>query len=107
MTLHGTRKNMGCAIQKDGNALLIATYGEWDSHKEGSAHMKLIALVPEKIEVEQRKGLSGPESAAQGQSQSIVKGKDGKDEYWYGPTTPRTGWSAIPSVPDLERNAGK
>ncbi len=106
ITIDGARKNMGCALRSGVDALELATYGEWNT-KEGGAHLKLLVIVPEKIEVEQRKGLSGPQSAAQGQSQNLVKGKDGKDEYWYGPASPRTGWSAIPSVPDSERTAGK
>jgi hypothetical protein len=81
MTLNRLRKEMGCAVQEAEGAILISTYGEWDSHKEGGTQMKLVVNLPDQILTEQRKGLSG----------SALK----------------FGWTPIPSVPDPDRVASK
>jgi hypothetical protein len=108
MTVRGARKNMGCATHGEGASLVIATFGEWDSHIEGGAYMKIVALVPQVVEVEQRKGLSGPESAGQGKNgESSAIPKDAPDEYWYSSTSPADGWSTVASVPDPDRTASK
>jgi hypothetical protein len=54
MSIHGARKTMGCAVRVEGDSLVVATYGEWASRKEGGAHMKLVAVIPDGVEVEQR-----------------------------------------------------
>jgi hypothetical protein len=108
MSIREARKNMGCAVRMEGVSLGIATYGEWDSRKEGGAHMKLIAMVPEGVEVEQRKGLSGPDSAGrEWHGQYLTKPKDAQGGWWYGPASPADGWVAVPAAPDPERTAGK
>jgi hypothetical protein len=108
MNLQGARKNMGCAIRADGDAFVVATYGEWDSRKEGGASMKLVVVVPDGVEVEQRKGLSGPDSTGrEWQGQYLTKPKDAQGGYWYGPASPAEGWTALPAVPDPERTAAK
>jgi hypothetical protein len=58
MSIRDERKNMGCAVKRDGADLLVATFGEWDSHIEGGTKITVLACVPEGVEVEQRKGLS-------------------------------------------------
>lgn len=106
MSIRDARKNMGCAVKADGDDLLLATFGEWDSRIEGGTHMKLVAYVPEGIEVEQRKGLSGEDSAGQEwHGQYLTKPKDAKGGYWYGPASPSEGWEAVPDVPDPDRTA--
>lgn len=89
MSIHEARKEMGCATRVDGDVIMLATFGEWDSHIEGGATMKLIVIIPQEIDVERRKGLSGPKSAANSD----------------GPAPTADGWSAIPSVADPERTA--
>jgi hypothetical protein len=92
----------------DDDALVIATYGDLDSQSEGGTQVKLVAIVPDGVEVEQRKGLSGPERAGQErQGQKLTKPKDAKDGYWYGTASPAKGWTAIPTVPDADRSASK
>jgi hypothetical protein len=99
---------MGCAVRSEGDALVVATYGEWDSHIEGGAHMKLVAVVPDGFAVEHRKTLSGPDSAGhERHGQHRAKPKDAQDGYWYGPSSPAEGWTAVPSVPDPAREAGR
>jgi hypothetical protein len=106
MSIRDARKNMGCAVRADGDNLLLATFGEWDSHIEGGTRMKLVAYVPEGVEVEQRKGLSEEDSAGQEwHGQYLTKPKDAKGGYWYGPASPSEGWEAVPDVPDPDRTA--
>jgi hypothetical protein len=103
MSIRDARKNMGCAVKTGGGYLLIATFGEWDSHIEGGTRMKLVVDVPEGLEVEQRKGLSGEDSAGhERHGQHLTKPKGG---YWYGPAAPAEGWTAVPDVPDPDRTA--
>lgn len=90
MSIHEQRKKMGCAIKTDDKVLLVATYGEWDSRIEGGAFIELVAFVPVRVEVEQRKGLSGPDSAGRGKQTSLAEG-----------------WAAVPSVPNPSRTADK
>lgn len=80
MSIRDARKNMGCAVKAEEGALVVATFGEWDSHIEGGTFMRMIAVIPEGMELEQRKGLSGENSAGDG-------------------------WTAIPDVPDRNRTA--
>jgi len=106
MSIRGARKNLGCAVKVDGDSLVVATFGEWDSQIEGGTHMYLVALLPEGMELEQRKGLSGPESAGQQWSgQYLTKPNDAKDGYWYGPASPAVGWAAVSAAPDPDRTA--
>jgi hypothetical protein len=105
MSIREARKNMGCAVKLEGDALVVATFGEWDSI-EGGAHIRLVALVPEGVELEQRKGLSGPDSAGrEWQGQYLTKPKDAQRGYWYGPASPADGWTAVPAVPDPDHRA--
>jgi hypothetical protein len=106
MSIRDARKNMGCAVKVEGDDLLLATFGEWDSHIEGGTRMKLVAEVPEGIDVEQRKGLSGEDSVGrEWHSEYLSKPKDAKGGYWYGPASPAEGWRAVPDVPDPDRQA--
>jgi len=105
MGVRDARMNMGCATKVEGNGLVIATFGEW-SNIEGGADIKLVAEVPGGLTVEQREGLSGATSAARGwQGVKVTKPADAKSGYWYGPTTPAPGWSAVPDEPDPDRTA--
>ncbi len=108
MSIRGARKNMGCAVQVEEDSLVVATYGEWESRIEGGAHMKLLVIVPDGVEIEQRKGLSGPGSAGrEWHGQYLTKPKDAQGGYWYGPASPADGWTAVPAVPDGTRTASK
>jgi hypothetical protein len=106
MSVRHGRKNMGCAVRAEGDALVIATFGEWDSHIEGGAGMKLMAFVPEGLVVERRAGLSGENSAGRGQHGAFVARPEGaRGGHWYGPATPAPGWTAVPDEPDPDRTA--
>jgi hypothetical protein len=105
-SIRDARKNMGCSVKAEEGALVIATFGEWNSHIEGGAYMRMIAVLPEGLELEQRKGLSGEDSAGrEWHGQWLTKSKDAKGGYWYGPASPAEGWTAIPDVPDNDRTA--
>ncbi|HTU21662.1 MAG TPA: hypothetical protein VMG10_26735 [Gemmataceae bacterium] len=108
MSIRGARKNMGCAVKAEGDALSVATFGEWDSHIEGGAFMGLLFVVPDGLEVRREAGLSGAKSAGRAWDGAyLTKPEDAKDGYWYGPASPASGWSAVPDVPDTERRAGE
>jgi hypothetical protein len=103
MSIRQARKNMGCAVQMEKDALVVATFGEWHS-KEGGADMKLLIVVPQGIEIEQRAGLSGVSSIGrEWKGKYLTNPVEVKEGYWYGPATPGEGWEAIASVPDHER----
>jgi hypothetical protein len=106
MSISGARKNMGCAVRTEGTALIVATFGEWDSHIEGGTFMRLVAIIPEGTEVEERPGLSGEKSAGrEWHGFYLTKPKDAQGGYWYGPASPAEGWAAVPDVPDPDRTA--
>lgn len=108
MSIRDARKNMGCAVKVEANALVVATFGEWDSQIEGGAHMRLVAVVSEGVQVEQRKELSGPDSAGrEWHGQYLTRPKDAKGGYWYGPASPADGWTALPAIPDPDRTANE
>jgi hypothetical protein len=75
MSIRDARKKMGCAVKREGDALVIAAYGESDAHSEGGAHVRIVAIVPLNVEIEWRGGLSGP-------------------------TNPAKEWTAVPDAPD-------
>ena len=106
MGIADARANMGCAVKTDGDVLAVATFGEWDSHIEGGADMQLVVVVPQGVEVEQREGLSGPDSAGSdriGRNMTDHRGATGG--YWYGAAAPAEGWQAVLTVPDPGRTA--
>jgi hypothetical protein len=106
MSIRTARKNMGCAVKDEDGALILATFGEWDSHIEGGASMGIEILVPEGIEVEQRSRLSGGASAGrEWKGAYLTKPKEVKEGWWYGPASAAEGWKAVPDVPDPLRRA--
>ncbi|MBA4192613.1 MAG: hypothetical protein C0467_31985 [Planctomycetaceae bacterium] len=88
------REVMGCAVKVDGESLVIATYGEWDCI-EGGTSVKLVAMVPNGLAVEQRKGLSGRDSSTL---------KDWQAGYLGRVKNPQ-GWQLVCTVPDPARTA--
>jgi len=105
MSIRDARKNMGCAVKAEGDALVVATFGEFHTI-EGGASMKLVAVVPEGLAVEQRPGLSGHASAGrEWHGTYLTKPADAKGGYWYGPASPADGWKGVPDEPDPDRTA--
>jgi hypothetical protein len=107
MSIRTERKDMGCAVKEEDDVTLVfATFGEWNSHKEGGSQIAILILVPEGIDVEQRSGLSGESSAGRvWHGQYLTKPKNVQEGWWYGPASPAEGWKAIPDVPDRGRHA--
>lgn len=107
LSVRDARREMGCAMKFEDGALTIATFGEWDSHVEGGASMKLVFVVPEAVVVETRAGLSGERSAAMQPHRGIVltESTTAPGRSWYGPTSREGSWAAIPTVPDPQRTA--
>ncbi len=103
MTLLGVRKNMGCVSKIEGDALLVATLGEWDSHIEGGATMKLMVIVPNNVEVEFRKGLSGEDSVGHRANRIVEEREFYEDDRTW--KFPARGWTPIPDMPDPDRVA--
>ncbi|MBO0697929.1 MAG: hypothetical protein J2P46_06025 [Zavarzinella sp.] len=105
MSIREARKNMGCAVKAEEDGLVLATFGEFRTI-EGGASMKLVAVVPEGLKIEQRKGLSGHDSAGrEWHGTYLTKPADAKGGYWYGPASPAGGWRAVPDDRDPDRTA--
>jgi hypothetical protein len=66
MSIRQVRHHMGVARKTEGNKVVIATFGEWDSDIEGGAFMRLLIRVPDGVTVERRAGLSGEASPGRG-----------------------------------------
>jgi hypothetical protein len=64
VTIARERKEMGCAWARNGDEILIGTFGEYKLDGHGGADVKLIMHVPEGVEVITRKNLSGRECIA-------------------------------------------
>jgi hypothetical protein len=105
MSIRQARNYMGCAVQVEKTALVIATFGEWDSHIEGGARIKVLFVVPKGVEIEKRSKLSGENSVCSRAWEGgyLTKPVEVKEGYWYGPASPAEGWKAVKAVPDLER----
>jgi hypothetical protein len=105
MSIKHARNHMGCAVQVEKAALVIATFGEWDSHIEGGARMKVLFVVPKGVEIQERPKLSGEDSICSPAWKGgyLTKPVEVKEGYWYGPASPAEGWKAVKAVPDLER----
>jgi hypothetical protein len=101
MSIRDARYNMGCAVKTEGDTLVVATFGEWDSRIEGGASMKLVAEVPEGVEVVRREELSGPDSRGrEWKGPWLTTPAAAKGGYWYGPASPAGGWLAVQAEPD-------
>jgi hypothetical protein len=99
--------------------LLIGTFGEF-GFLEGSVSMRLLVLVPPKVEVEQRVGLIGGyggRAASERDPKAInptrddpkpalTKSEVGTPLRWLPPAV-EYGWHEIPAVADTEWRAGK
>ncbi len=101
MGLGSTRKFMGVATRVDSGNLLVATFGEWDSHIEGGASVSLLIEVPAGFGVERRSDLSGEDSLAHVGMEPRRVDESG----WYGPTAPGPGWTRLALKHDPERRA--
>jgi hypothetical protein len=87
-SIRDIRKRMGCVSRKDGQTLLIATYGYYE-HKHGGASLNLLVKVPAGLRVEKRNSLS---SLQGGGKEAPARPK--------GPSTLGPGWEPIPDTPD-------
>ena len=104
MTRRGVRKYMGCAVKNESGTLVVATHGEWHSHIEGLADMRLVAIVPKAVQCEHRTGLSGPDRVATERKRDFAGGHD-QDGYWYTSASLAKGWTAVTDIPDPDRTA--
>ena len=88
--------------------MTVATFGEWDSHIEGGADIKLIAVVPSGLTVERRNDLSGGKSAATRSKENETPRSDStaiSENDWWGRTSLADGWSELSTVPDRRQTA--
>jgi hypothetical protein len=106
MSIRLARKNMGCALQIEKDGLVVATFGEWDSHIEGGANMNVLFVLPKGHELEKRAKLSGENSVGrEWNGKYLTKPREVTEGYWYGPSIPGVGWEAIATIPDQDRKA--
>ncbi|MCP4614155.1 MAG: hypothetical protein GY845_36175 [Planctomycetes bacterium] len=111
MHIRDAREYMGIALREEKDAILVATFGEWDSHVEGGASIRVFVCVPEKMELKTVKQLSGEESKAyfdeDGSWMKLMDSPQFKKCYWYGAITPKEGWHKIETQPDMKHRAKK
>jgi hypothetical protein len=111
MHIRDAREYMGIASREEKDAIFIATFGEWDSHVEGAASIRILLCVPEKVELKKAERLSGEESKAHfnedGSWIKLIDSPQFKKCYWYGAITPKEGWNRIETQPDLEHRLRK
>jgi hypothetical protein len=84
------RRNMGVAFRAgEGGVVEIATFGEWDSHIEGGAAIRVHVSLPKDTAYDfsdlSARGHSPPENGP---------------GYWYAAGAPDVGWTRIPSWTD-------
>jgi hypothetical protein len=97
---------MGVAYRREGDSIILGTFGEWDSHIEGGTGIRLRVAVPDGITVKRAPRLSGPESEAYSHDPESWVGLTDSPEfkkcYWYGPLGPSHGWHVIETQPDQD-----
>lgn len=98
LDIREVRKKMGCMLKPEGNKLVVATYGEWDSGKEGGTTMKVLLVVPKGIQVEGRRGLR----SRAWEGGYLTRPIDASKGYWCGPAAQVDTWMAVRAVPDSE-----
>ena len=111
MHIRDAREYMGIASREEKDAVFIATFGEWDSHIEGGAWIRMFICVPDKVELKKANRLSGEESKAYFDQDSawmkLMDSPQFKKCYWYGAITPKEGWHRIETQPDIEHRVRK
>lgn len=109
MHIRDAREYMGIVTREENNAMIIATYGEWDSHIEGGSSIRLLMRVPDSIKSEKKKQLSGENSLAHYDDDpnwmKLIDSPEFKKCYWYGPIKPKEGWEKIETQPDKKHRA--
>ncbi len=95
--IHFERHKMGCAYRHDGEAMTLATWGEYYGKEEGGATISLAVVVPPGLKVEMKKGLSGPDNPVEVQD-PIFDSLQSKE--W------QAGWLHVKEVPDKSLGAG-
>lgn len=103
MSIRHVRDRMGCAVKREDDTVMLATFGEWTLRAEGGAHLRLVALVPAGVELERRNGLSGPESAATDRGGLVLDADgEGPAEHVHAADGLAEGWRPLPDRPDPE-----
>ncbi|MHC4477214.1 MAG: hypothetical protein ACYTEL_16330 [Planctomycetota bacterium] len=106
MHIRDARKYMGCAYRIDGRSMVIATYGEWDSHIEGGSSIRMLFIVPKGLSVKKEEGLSGENSMGHATDPELLidmmDSPEFKKCFWYGPVGPGDGWTKIETSVDTE-----
>ena len=102
------RRNLGLATTDDGTTLVVGTYGEFDTHKEGSASLQLFVRVPKTLAVRASDSLAGEHSEPgrwPHDEASVRAAEAGRVGYWYAAVNPLQGWSRVKLVDDAQRIA--
>src|SRR5262249_21307570 len=100
MSIRTARGYIACAVEHEGEAHGLASFGEWGS-KEGGAYIKVVAIVPEDLQVEAAEQSSREHDGDGNQNGGyLTKPKEVTDGYWYGAASPSDGWTRISNEPD-------
>lgn len=106
MSAASVRRNLGLATKEEGAALVLSTYGEFDTHIEGGAQIALYLRVPAGVAVTLRHALFGDDApAAKWPASDTANPKEdaGRVGYWYAPVNPAPGWKALALQDDAQR----
>ncbi len=99
LRIEKARDYFGVASRKEGDALVLGTYGEWSSI-EGGAYVRMLVVVPEEIVVLKRADLSGENSRAKPPDDNsglaaLIDSPEFRRCYWYTAISPAPGWTRV------------
>ena len=90
--ISATRGLMGVAFRASGQAVALATFGDWGTDESGG-RVRLCLLVPTDMEVQRRPDLSGLKGMANGHNIGEIGPGVGR---------PKAGWTIIATDPNVE-----
>ncbi|HYV39250.1 MAG TPA: TIGR03067 domain-containing protein [Gemmataceae bacterium] len=113
------RNRLGCAVKLEKGAILIGSWGEY-GFLEGAVAMRLLIMVPPKVDVERQVGLIGGYGGRAAQDRApeminptrddpkpaLTKTKKDTPDCWLPPTA-EDGWHEIPAVTDTSRRVSE
>jgi hypothetical protein len=104
MSIWTTRLDMGCVWKVGGDSVLLAPYGEWDSHIEGGATMELRIVVPPTLSVLRSTDSTGEDSPCRSGGW-IPSPRRGAVDYRTDSDLCGPGWHPLHQAPDPRRMA--
>jgi hypothetical protein len=92
LAISAFRTNMGVAFRVSGQAVALATFGEWGT-SDGGGTVRLTVIIPADLELKRREDISGQASIANAQAPGQLGPGSGQ---------PRPGWTIVKTEPNVE-----